>query len=134
MINLWLDDVRDPPSDGREWTVCRTFEEAKAALMTGSVAFASLDHDLGLIETSPGVWSEQTAPTGYDLVKWMAEHKVWPASKPVVHSANPVGAGAMRQAIDRYWRPNPRTFLVRYADGTEERVSAAQVATGRGGR
>lgn len=113
MTSLWLDDVRLPP-DG--WTWCKTVEEAKALMLAGPVAEASLDHDLDLCpicHPSGGVDGDaqadvlppcRHATTGYDFVVWMAEHKCWPVRKPFVHSANPVGAAAMRQAIDRYWR------------------------------
>jgi hypothetical protein len=103
-MNLWLDDVRDPPNDGRTWTICRTVGQAAAAMLSGNVEFASLDHDLGLVEVRTGEWSNTIAPTGYDFVKWMAQNDVWPRHRPVVHSANPVGAAAMRQMIDRFWR------------------------------
>jgi NAD+-processing family protein with receiver domain len=105
-VRLYLDDVRNPPDDGEPWALCRTLDEAKALLLAG-VDEASLDHDLGMCSEC---WSElgpNNCPhvgTGYDLVKWMAEHGVWPRLKPRVHSANPVGAHAMRQMIDRYWK------------------------------
>ncbi len=116
MTRLYLDDVRNPPDDGGgPWTTCRTAEEAKAVLLAGSVAEATLDHDLGhcpLCEVvSPD--DEQVYAldcivcvhlrTGYDLVRWMAESRTWPATKPRVHSANPVGRAAMVQAIERHW-------------------------------
>lgn len=41
--------------------------------------------------------------TGYDLVCWMEQTGHWPRQKPLVHSANPVGAARMRQAIDRHY-------------------------------
>lgn len=44
-------------------------------------------------------------PTGYDLVKWMAQHDMWPVNKPMVHSANPVGRVNMQAVIDRHWHP-----------------------------
>ncbi len=117
MIRLYLDDVRNPPEDGGgPWTICRTAEEAKAVLLAGPVAEATLDHDLGhcpLCETveEDGDGSVRMVDAypcghlrnGYDLVKWMMEFGVWPAMKPRVHSANPVGRAAMVQAIERHW-------------------------------
>jgi hypothetical protein len=100
-VLLWLDDVRNP-TDGQAWTICRTVAEAKALLLAGPVDYASLDHDLGMDESGE---IAVEAPTGYDLVKWMAEHDIWPKAKPWVHSSNPAGRFAMRQAIDRYWSP-----------------------------
>jgi hypothetical protein len=94
MIHLWLDDVRSPPEG---WTHCRTIDEAKEHLKAGKVYLASLDHDLG--EDERGC----LLPSGYDLVKWMAENNCWPLKKPYVHSANPVGAQNMNEMIDRYF-------------------------------
>jgi hypothetical protein len=103
-VKLFLDDVRDPPD--RSWTHVRSVREAKALLAIGNVAFASLDHDLGMFEVEPGVYDEdRSAPTGYELCVWMAETGLWPKEKPTVHSQNPVGAAAMRQCIERYWKP-----------------------------
>ncbi|WP_437310079.1 cyclic-phosphate processing receiver domain-containing protein [Sorangium sp. So ce388] len=106
-VRLYLDDVRNPPDDGGgPWTICRTVEQAKALLLRG-VDEASLDHDLGQCDACRSDLGPNNCPhvgTGYDLVKWMAEHGVWPRMEPCVHSANPVGAHAMRQMIDRYWK------------------------------
>lgn len=114
-VCLFLDDVRDPPNDGRVWTICRTAEEARDVLLAGPVDEATLDHDLGHCpkcdvteERDEGLVLIDSHPcahlrTGYDLVKWMAEHVVWPRLKPRVHSANPAGAANMRATIERYW-------------------------------
>lgn len=87
-MKLWLDDVRREP-DG--WIRCKTVQEVINHLLTGLVEEMSLDHDLG------------TAETGYDLVKWCAENRVWSKHKPRVHSWNPVGAANMRAVINRYF-------------------------------
>jgi hypothetical protein len=130
VMNLWLDDIRNPVRHGcYGWQWVKTAAEAIAALKTGAVDECSLDHDLGACADcfrSAGVehtgdyaadWAAwvcahagQAAPncphvgTGYDVVCWMEEHGIWPKTKPRVHSANPVGAARMRQAIDRIWR------------------------------
>ena len=44
-MNLWLDDVRSPPSE--DWVWVRTAAEAIALLERGQVERVSLDHDLG---------------------------------------------------------------------------------------
>lgn len=44
-MNLYLDDVRNPPDDS--WTLVRTAEEARTIIASGVVECASLDHDLG---------------------------------------------------------------------------------------
>lgn len=115
-MKLWLDDVRKAPEG---FVHVMTVGEAKKLLETGQVEFASLDHDLGacikcLDGKTPEQWLEesnyQTMPhcthvgTGYDLCLWMAETGNWPAEKPVVHSANPVGSERMRGVIDRYFQ------------------------------
>ena len=115
MIKLYLDDVRSPPDD--TWTVARTAEEARAILLAGPVECATLDHDLGPCplcnvteEGDEGLVVIESFPcshlvTGYDLVKWMAEARVWPRFMPAVHSTNSTGgATAMRAHILRHWR------------------------------
>lgn len=113
-VNMWLDDVRPAPEG---WVHVTTAWEAIALIKAGKVARASLDHDLGLC--SPCERKEEafkdladhtgrrvrncTCMTGYKLCLWMAENNKWPDEKPVVHSANPVGAFAMRAIIDRYF-------------------------------
>lgn len=124
MRNLWLDDVREPWRHGAlGWVWAKTVEEAKDILIAGDVDRASLDHDLGLCDaciqmSESGRIAEVRAGlirndgcasycscrhngTGYDLVCWMEETGHWPRSRPVVHSANRVGAARMQLAIDR---------------------------------
>lgn len=106
-MKLWLDDVRVPTLD---WVWVKTVEDAKAYLTEygDEITLLSLDHDLG--------------PGGevYDLVKWMAEHGVWPAGDIYIHSANPVGVVNMRATIERYGpydlRPDGKTLLRRDSD------------------
>jgi hypothetical protein len=108
-----------------------TVEQAKAALLTGSVVKASLDHDPGccadcLNGMSPAEWLEKTNyqsmphcehfGTGYNLVRWMEENGIWPKEKPTVHSANSVGRARMIQVIEKYWKDSaamtdPRTAM-----------------------
>jgi hypothetical protein len=118
-MNLWLDDVRDPLNHGAIGFVwVKTVDDAKAAILTGEVNRASLDHDLGACEGCMGGrtvddWLIETNcmampncshfGTGYDLCLWMAETGHWPKERPTVHSANPVGAERMRGVIARYF-------------------------------
>ena len=105
MIDLWLDDERDPEDrsiqemfesfPGMLWV--KTAYAAINRLKSGEVRYISFDHDLG------------TGPTGYDVAKWIEErafhgdiHRIeWN-----VHSKNPQGAkdiiSAMKNA-DKYW-------------------------------
>jgi hypothetical protein len=93
-------------------------------MLVGPVAFASLDHDLGICERcTPGSLSPggimviasldgvcakgcQCAchATGYDFALWMAETGRWPLEKPVCHSANPVGRERIEGVIARYYQ------------------------------
>ena len=80
--NLYLDDLRTPPAD-RDWVICRSTNEALAAISDlGLPGFISFDHDLGDEDTSMvflrrlvnELWDGGTPPPVYQ-----------------VHSANPVG-------------------------------------------
>ena len=133
-MKLYLDDVRPVPPG---WVLAKTVPEAIELLKQG-VDEASLDHDLGLCDqcwedaktlandnpkfklnldfSHKMAWNHGLASyascvhngTGYDLVCWMEEHDVWPAAKPTVHSANPVGAARMRQVIDKKFKGDNR--------------------------
>ncbi len=98
MKDVYLDDERPTP-DG--WHRCHHVWEVVALVKAGEVRRMSLDHDLGDGEK-----------TGYHLVLWMVENGRWPREKPMVHSANPVGAHVMRQMIDEWfgksWKDDPR--------------------------
>jgi hypothetical protein len=98
---LWLDDLRDPPDD--TFVVARNFEAATSTIKKkGCPLFISFDHDLG--EVSDG----ETAPTGYDLAKWIVEmhlEGVITFSEGFsfrVHSANPIGAANISSLLDEY--------------------------------
>lgn len=114
-MRLYLDDVRDPPSDG--WTIARTAEQARAIMLAGPVAFASLDHDLGICAQCESLTEDSEGNvrvevhgacghlrTGYDFALWMAETGRWPLEKPVCHSANPVGRERIEGVIARYYQ------------------------------
>ena len=87
-MRLWLDDVRPAPEG---WTWVRTTEEAIAALRTGTVTEASLDHDLG-----------EGVEEGYAVCLWMAEHGVWPPEGITIHSANVPAGDRMAGVVERY--------------------------------
>jgi hypothetical protein len=96
---LWLDDIRPPRIPGAVWV--KTADEAIAALKTGKVEYASLDHDLS-IDAVFGVLQEGEK-TGYDVVLWMEENGVFPPDGVGVHSMNPVGKARMIAGIDRLY-------------------------------
>lgn len=127
MINLWLDDIRNPKDyDLDGWLWVKNVSEAQAAMSLHNVQRMSLDHDLGACDDcyraaglDPNAgdkadqWLEKSAysqmpncghfGTGYDFCLWMAEKGIWPAEKPAVHSANTVGRQRMQGVIDRYF-------------------------------
>lgn len=96
----------------------KTAKEAIEALQTEPVRWASLDHDLSFEHYAESVDMDLSdpvlraaasagvptrgEPTGYEVVKWMAEHNVWPRDGIIVHSWNPAGAENMVATIDRY--------------------------------
>lgn len=102
-INIFMDDMRPGPmgdagwganlTDWMSWVIVRSIENVKQFLEMGIVDQLSLDHDMGIQDT------------GYDLVKWMAEHEVWPKGQIWIHSANPVGVENMVATVNRY-HPN----------------------------
>lgn len=110
MIDLWLDDERDPKNRRIQelfnadasmvWV--KTVDAAMARLRQGNVGFISLDHDLG------------TTATGYDLACWIEQrafHNELPHLAWRVHSANTLGASAIRRAMesaDRCWTDHER--------------------------
>lgn len=111
-MNLWLDDERVAPHG---WTQARNVREAQALASDNDIQSMSLDHDLGngiqvcheCALTDQGQPCEdchchERPSTGLDFVTWMAASEKWPQSKPMVHSANPPGAEAMRAMINRY--------------------------------
>lgn len=105
MIDLWLDDERDPEhpqiqelfgiSSGMVWV--KTAHAAISRLKSGDVQSISFDHDLG------------TVMTGYDVAKWIEERAclgVLPRIFWTVHSRNVRGAKVIRQAMlnaDQFW-------------------------------
>ncbi len=91
LINVWLDDEREPPERG--WLWVQSVYEAMVLLRKGIVSNLSLDHNLGKLH-----------PTGMDLLIWMNEHGRWPQNPPVVHSRNPSATEIMRLAISAFWR------------------------------
>ena len=108
-MNLWLDDIREPYKHGFVGAVwAMTAEEAIAALKTGHITFASLDHDLTEEQTLGGIHGEvreDGQKSGYDVVVWLEEHpEFWPRDGVAVHSMNPAGRKRMEQVIERHYR------------------------------
>lgn len=102
-IKLWLDDLRPMPPEFDMWA--KNVDEAKAILNQGDVEFISFDNDLA---------EEQE---GRHLASWI-EEKAFNGNIPPmdwqVHSANPIGAKAISQAMqnaERFWNENLQTSL-----------------------
>ena len=86
-MKLYLDDVRDIP-EGH--VGCRTAEEAMHLIDRRAVTFISFDHDLG------------TELTGYDVachVEQLVQAQLIKMPKWHIHSANPIGAKRIMQAL-----------------------------------
>ncbi len=95
MINLFLDDCRDAPSN---FVIARNVNDALYILANCKVNILSLDHDLG-----------DNQPTGYDLVKVIVESwtqsgdKIYSYPKEIyLHTANGVGRDNMFKLLERY--------------------------------
>jgi hypothetical protein len=113
-MKLFVDDFRPAPGG---WTVARTMGEAQDLMLHHEIDELSLDHDLGAcrdcILADKHIGDMQTPEStfmnwcphhedGTKLVEWMIEHRVWPRTKPVVHSANPVGRARMEAMIEEH--------------------------------
>jgi len=106
MLRLWLDDDDNRPVPPGFDLHVKTAQEAIDAIASGQISEISLDHDLGPPE----------AGTGYDVAKWIEEQAYLGAIPKLVwsvHSANPVGAKNIRNALEsaeRYWAQHRRVL------------------------
>ena len=108
MIKLWLDDMRDHPEG---WERAYTVEDAIRILETGDVGFASLDHDLGAsYNRGMGNFDSFKDPTGYQVVKWMAENNVWPPLGVRIHTDYAEGRKNMMNLVEQY-APYKKKFV-----------------------
>lgn len=97
MINVFLDDLRSAPPG---FVLARTANEAVRLLSSNSVDVLSLDYDLG--------WDQ---PTGYEVAKFMVEHRLFPRHV-IIHSANPFGRARMYRLLSRF-KPKGMTIDIR---------------------
>lgn len=128
ITDLWLDDdpKRKPPICGLSWTWVRTYDEAIEALKSGTVVFASLDHDLAdehyvkyfsaEYEGLDYDTSDCKEKTGYDVLLWMQENDVWPSEGVRIHTMNNVRKPIMLAMVEEHYG---RTFQYQYA-GTHQ--------------
>ena len=105
-VFIFLDDIRQPPSDD-SWVVVRTTPEAYETIRRltkmGVDMVVSLDHDLGQDEHGNNLDS------GYDLLNWLekdiaTDDQFRPSIAFKIHSANPVGRQNMDRAIGAIYR------------------------------
>lgn len=100
MYNLWLDDFREAPKDGRDWLVARCYQDAVdyfIQYVTKGFDIISLDHDLG------------EDKTGYDFLKFILffvrdypEHL--DNTTILCHSANPVGKANIEATVTNFFQ------------------------------
>ena len=74
MINIFLDDIRNPasiyPNENLEWYIVRSYDEFAFllnAIDINNISIISFDHDLGESKNN----SEYT---GYDCIKLLCDH------------------------------------------------------------
>lgn len=102
--NLFLDDERFPPNDGREWVIARNGMEATYAIAERGCypSYISFDHDLG---------DEDDGETGYDYAKRLVEmdmdtdfpkYKFSDDFSFYVHSQNPIGKANIEGLLNNY--------------------------------
>lgn len=100
--NLFIDDERMPPEDGREWVIARNFfQVAETISRMGSFpSHISFDHDLGLYTS-----------TGYDIAKWLVGRDMegggwcFPSDFTFyVHSQNPIGKENIEGYLNSYFK------------------------------
>jgi len=97
-MKLWIDDMRPMPKDYD--ILAKTANQAISILSKRDITHVSFDHDLG------------GEKTGYDVAVWVEGEAYLGNIKPftyTVHSANPVGAKKIKDAMlkaERYWNAN----------------------------
>ena len=97
---LFLDDERFPPLDGKNWMIARDSDEAMALIHEhGMPIFISFDHDLG-----------EDKLTGYDFTKLFVDllldgtYILHEEFDFYVHSQNPVGKVNIESYIRSYYK------------------------------
>lgn len=96
--NLFIDDERFPPDDGREWVIVRSSQDAiNYVRACGIPDFVSYDHDLGGDDTS------------MRFILWLIDSYLDGAidTFPVnftIHSQNPIGALNIKGLLEGFIR------------------------------
>lgn len=99
--NLFIDDERFPPSDGREWVIARDGSQVVDEMLNrGMPSYISFDHDLG-----------PNSGTGYDIVKLLVDVDMRTTEEQYrfpqdfdfyVHSQNPIGKTNIESYLKNY--------------------------------
>lgn len=115
---LFLDDERRPWQHGftgAEWV--KTAAHAIEMLRTGTVRFASLDHDLlpehypWALEDGQTVWD--CRDTGYDVTEFLQQNpEYWPAEGVRVHSKHTAGVARMLPLIQAHYGRLFQTWIL----------------------
>ena len=129
ITDLWLDDDpnRVPPPCGLDWTWVTNYDSAIEALRSGTVIFASLDHDLAdehytqyfqadHVSGADYDTSQCKERTGLDVLIWMRDNNVWPTHGIRIHTMNHVRKPIMLEMVKDHYG---RTFQYQYA-GTHQ--------------
>lgn len=104
MYSIFIDDIRNPHVLDRQWTICRSYEEAvEIVSRQGMPSYVSFDHDLG------------TEKTGYDFALFLVNKMMDDRDGDnenlrqmisdfdfTVHSANPIGAENINKLLTRF--------------------------------
>lgn len=101
-MRLWVDDIREPPSD--DWLWCHTVKDAKAMIhwyehqYRDDTIYIDLDHDAGIYASQGGDYIK--------LLDWLEEQGIVDTGYFFhIHSFNPVGVENMRRIIQKNgWR------------------------------
>lgn len=109
--SLFVDDLRHPPTgvNAIEFVVARSVNKA-IALIENRPRFAefSLDHDMGEFAHDGG---DVIALVDYLITREQVEGvDLWPRSRIIIHSANPVGVDNIIRALEK-WSPFTRKGL-----------------------
>ena len=125
-MNLWLDDARTPPTEeasGVIWEWVKTADEAIELLETGTVEFASLDHDLcfehylKFADPKHPLAIACTVGTGADVLAWMDKNNVWPEKGVRVHTQNDRTITKMLEKVNKVYG---RTFQYQFKGGNAD--------------
>jgi len=84
LIDLWVDDLREPPEG---WVWVKTAYKAQEIIVANKVDRLSLDHDLGGTKTI------------MPLVDWLCRNPDHLPDTIYVHSSNPVGRNNIKRAF-----------------------------------